>query len=85
MCHLASLEHQNYAHLFALGQKSNGSVCHSLNIIDAALDSGKTLREKNAFIDDMIEVYVAEERTKKTIAKNLVDDKKVKEQGIISK
>lgn len=51
-----------------------------LNIIDAALDSGKTLREKNAFIDDMIEVYVAEERTKKTIAKNLVDDKKVKEQ-----
>lgn len=51
-----------------------------LHIIEAALDSGKSLREKNAFINDMIDVYVADARNGNILSKDLLDANKVKAQ-----
>lgn len=49
-----------------------------LHIIEASLDSGKSLREKDAFINDMIEIYVADAKHDNMLSGDILDSDKVK-------
>lgn len=51
-----------------------------LKLIETSLDSGSSLREADSFVNDMIDVYVADEKMKRTRSRELVDEEKVKEQ-----
>lgn len=51
-----------------------------LHIIEAALDSGNSLREKNAFLNDMIDVYVTDAKNGNRLAGDMLDMEKVKAQ-----
>lgn len=51
-----------------------------LHVIEAALDSGASLRERDAFLNDMIEIYVEDARHENMLSKDILDETKVKQQ-----
>lgn len=51
-----------------------------LHLIDTALDSGKSLREKNTFLNELIDAYSEEENSGEKLFGNLLNSTKVKQQ-----